>query len=107
MTIFLNPSKKNINFRTRGIGAVAEPILACLGEESSLDDDLGGIGWLTDNAHRFKALQVYIEHRFYGKLVPFVSSKDALKNATLRGYFNSAQALADYAEILLHIKQNL
>ncbi|ESR49815.1 hypothetical protein CICLE_v10033480mg, partial [Citrus x clementina] len=42
-------------------------------------------------------LQVYIEYRFYGKSVPFVSSKDALKNATLRGYFNSAQALADYA----------
>ncbi|KAH9704174.1 prolylcarboxypeptidase-like protein [Citrus sinensis] len=86
---------------------MAAPILAYLGEESSLDDDHGGIGWLTDNAHRFKALEVYIEHRFYGKSVPFVPSKDALKNATLRGYFNSAQALADYAEILLHIKKNL
>ncbi|GAY55532.1 hypothetical protein CUMW_164900 [Citrus unshiu] len=74
-----------------GGGATAAPILAYLGEESSLDDDL--------------ALQVYIEHRFYGKSVPFVSSKDALKNATLRGYFNSAQALADYAKILLHIKE--
>ena len=40
---------------------MAAPILAYLGEESSLDDDHGGIGWLTDNAHRFKALEVYIE----------------------------------------------
>ena len=39
----------------------AAPILAYLGEESSLDDDLDGIGWLSDNAHRFDALQVYIE----------------------------------------------
>ncbi|KAK9190160.1 hypothetical protein WN943_018762 [Citrus x changshan-huyou] len=34
-----------------GGGATAAPILAYLGEESSLDDDLGGTGWLTDNAH--------------------------------------------------------
>ena len=33
-----------------GGGATAAPILAYLGEESSLDDDLGGTGWLTDNA---------------------------------------------------------
>ena len=46
-----------------GDGATAAPILAYLGEESSLDDDHGGIGWLTDNAHRFKALEVYIEVR--------------------------------------------
>lgn len=30
--------------------------------------------------------------------------KKAMKNKIVRGYFNSAQALADYAEILLHIK---
>ena len=33
-----------------GGGATAAPILAYLGEESSLDDDLGVTGWLTDNA---------------------------------------------------------
>lgn len=27
-----------------------------------------------------------------------------MKNDTTRGYFNSAQAIADYAEILLHVK---
>ena len=55
----------------------------------------------------FFLIRYFVQHRFYGKSVPFVPSKDALKNATLRGYFNSAQALADYAEILLHIKKNL
>jgi lysosomal Pro-X carboxypeptidase len=33
--------------------------------------------------------------------------KEALKNESTRGYFNSAQALADYAAVLLHVKKNL
>jgi lysosomal Pro-X carboxypeptidase len=33
--------------------------------------------------------------------------KKALKNASTRGYFNSAQAIADYAAVLLHVKKNL
>lgn len=28
-----------------------------------------------------------------------------MKNETTRGYFNSAQAIADYAEIVLHVKK--
>ena len=28
-----------------------------------------------------------------------------MKNGSIRGHFNSAQALADYAELLLHIKK--
>lgn len=31
--------------------------------------------------------------------------KEAMKNETTRGYFSSAQAIADYAEILLHVKK--
>ena len=30
--------------------------------------------------------------------------ENAIKNKTIRGYFKLAQALADYAEILLHVK---
>lgn len=30
-----------------------------------------------------------------------------MENATIRGYFNSAQALADYAEILIYLKNKL
>ena len=33
--------------------------------------------------------------------------KAALKNESIRGYFNSAQAIADYAAVLLHINKNL
>lgn len=39
------------------------PIFAYLGAEGPLDDDVFSIGFLSDNALRFKALQVYIEVR--------------------------------------------
>uniref|UniRef100_A0A1J3EWG3 Lysosomal Pro-X carboxypeptidase n=1 Tax=Noccaea caerulescens TaxID=107243 RepID=A0A1J3EWG3_NOCCA len=81
------------------------PILAFLGEESSLDSDLSAIGFLRDKGPRLKALLVYIEHRYYGKSMPFGLAEEALKNASTLGYLNAAQALADYAAILLHIKE--
>jgi lysosomal Pro-X carboxypeptidase len=82
------------------------PIFAYLGEEAPLDQDVSPLGFIPDNAPKFGALLVYIEHRYYGKSIPFgISQKKALKNATVRGYFNSAQALADYAEVLLHVKK--
>ncbi|KAJ9559287.1 hypothetical protein OSB04_013901 [Centaurea solstitialis] len=46
-------------------------------------------------------------HRFYGESNPVGSMAESVKNKNIRGYFNSAQALADYAEVLLHIKKKL
>lgn len=49
-----------------------------------------------------------MQHRFYGSSVPYgLPQEGAMKNESIRGYFNSAQAIADYAEVLLHIKKNL
>lgn len=39
--------------------------------------------------------------------MPFGSRQEALKNASTLGYFNSAQAIADYAAVLMHIKKKL
>jgi len=47
------------------------------------------------------------QHRYYGKSIPFGSREEAMRNASTRGYFNSAQAIADYAAVLLHIKKTL
>ncbi|KAH9660397.1 prolylcarboxypeptidase-like protein [Citrus sinensis] len=96
------PERYVINSKFWGGGN--SPILAFLGAEAPIDDNIQLSGFTYENAHQFKALIVILEHRYYGKSVPFGSRKAALKNARHRGYFNSAQALADYASILLHIK---
>ncbi|KAH9700229.1 prolylcarboxypeptidase-like protein [Citrus sinensis] len=96
------PQRYVINSKFWGGGN--SPILAFLGAEAPIDDNIQPSGFTYENAHQFKALIVILEHRYYGKSVPFGSRKAALKNARHRGYFNSAQALADYASILLHIK---
>ncbi|KAI5666473.1 hypothetical protein M9H77_16326 [Catharanthus roseus] len=47
-----------------------------------------------------------MQHRFYGDSISFENSKEeVMNNATLRGYFSWAQAIADYAQVLLQIKQ--
>lgn len=50
-----------INFKYWGGAKSNSPILAYLGAEAPLDSDLVGIGFLSENAPTFKALQVYIE----------------------------------------------
>ncbi|CAN0916550.1 Lysosomal Pro-X carboxypeptidase [Linum grandiflorum] len=46
-----------------------------------------------------------MQHRYYGESIPFGSWKEASANASSLGYLNSAQAIADYAAVILHVKQ--
>ena len=46
-----------MNFKHWRGAKVAAPIFAYLGEESSLDDDIGSIGFMTDNVRRFGAVR--------------------------------------------------
>ncbi|KAG6570833.1 Lysosomal Pro-X carboxypeptidase, partial [Cucurbita argyrosperma subsp. sororia] len=101
------PHRYIINFKYWGGTNSSAPILAYLGAEGPLEGDLNAIGFMTDNALQFGALLVYIEHRYYGKSIPFGSRQEALKNASTLGYFNSAQAIADYAAVLIHLKKKL
>ncbi|XP_050224735.1 uncharacterized protein LOC126674339 isoform X1 [Mercurialis annua] len=94
-----------INSKFWGGADSDSPIFVYFGAEAPLDGDLTAIGFLDDNAAQINALLVYIEHRFYGQSIPFGSQEEALKNSSIRGYFNSAQAIADYAEIIIHIKK--
>ncbi|KAI3880093.1 hypothetical protein MKX03_003914 [Papaver bracteatum] len=96
-----------INFKYWGGENVSAPIFVFLGEESNIDADVAGIGFLSDNAPQFKALIVFIEHRYYGKSIPFGSREEAFRNASALGYFSSAQALADYAEVIISLKKNM
>ncbi|KAJ6963923.1 hypothetical protein NC652_002272 [Populus alba x Populus x berolinensis] len=96
-----------INSKYWGGANVSAPILVYLGAEESIEGDLAAVGFLDDNAVQFSSLLVFIEHRYYGKSIPFGSREEALKDASKRGYFNSAQAIADYAAIIIHIKETL
>jgi lysosomal Pro-X carboxypeptidase len=53
--------KYAINSKYWGGADSNAPIFAYLGAEGPLDDDLDSIGFLSDNAAQFKALQLYIE----------------------------------------------
>ncbi|KAL6202767.1 hypothetical protein ACLB2K_026472 [Fragaria x ananassa] len=85
----------------------AAPIFVYLGGEESLEESIGSIGFLTDNAQKFGALMVYLEHRYYGKSIPSRDNMQDIYNTTSLGYLNSGQALADYADIIQHLKMNL
>ncbi|KAJ0083416.1 hypothetical protein Patl1_30534 [Pistacia atlantica] len=93
-----------INFKYWGGANASAPILAFFGAEENIEEDIN-CGFLTDMGPEFKALLVYIEHRYYGKSVPLTTREEALKNASARGYFNSAQAIADYAAVLIHVQK--
>ncbi|KAL7615678.1 hypothetical protein Lser_V15G02408 [Lactuca serriola] len=101
------PQRYVINSKWWGGAHNNAPIFAYLGAEGAIDGDIKILGFLPENAPRFKALIVYIEHRFYGQSNPVGSMEKSVKNKNLRGYFNSAQALADYAEVLEHLKKKL
>ncbi|KAI6670096.1 hypothetical protein NL676_004981 [Syzygium grande] len=97
-----------INFKYWGGTNASAPIFVYFGGEEPIDIDMAYCGFPMDNAGQFRALVVYVEHRFYGESIPYgLTLKKALSDPNTRGYFSSAQALADYAEILVYLKQKL
>ncbi|KAH7836978.1 hypothetical protein Vadar_008123 [Vaccinium darrowii] len=97
-----------INSKYWGGASENAPIFVYLGSEDAIDGALNIIGVLPDNAPHFKALQVFIEHRFYGQSIPFgLTIEEAVENESTRGYFNSAQAIVDYAEVIIYLKKKL
>ncbi|KAH7554125.1 hypothetical protein JRO89_XS12G0116700 [Xanthoceras sorbifolium] len=84
------------------------PIFVYTGNEGDIEWFTQNTGFMFDTAPHFKALLVFIEHRFYGKPIPFGGDKDiAYSNATTLGYLSSTQALADYATLIIDLKKNI
>lgn len=49
-----------------------------------------------------------LQHRFYGKSIPFGGDEDvANSNSSTLGFLSSTQALADYATLITDLKKNL
>ncbi|XP_062004811.1 uncharacterized protein LOC133722030 isoform X1 [Rosa rugosa] len=84
------------------------PIFVYTGNEGNIEWFAENTGFLYDTAPHFKALIIFIEHRFYGKSLPFGGRKVvAYSNASTLGYLSSTQALADYASLIIDFKKNL
>lgn len=87
------------------------PIFVCMGEEDSLDDLVlaGGCGIVIENAPQFKALLLFVEHRYYGESQPDLIGDplNPVVNTSTYGYLTSEQALADYATLIKDLKKNL
>ncbi|CAI0462616.1 unnamed protein product [Linum tenue] len=84
------------------------PIFVYTGNEGGIEWFARNTGFMFDVAPHFNALLVFIEHRFYGKSMPFGGdAKKAYKDATTLGYLSSTQALADFATLIVDLKKNL
>ncbi|KAL5704267.1 lysosomal Pro-Xaa carboxypeptidase [Ranunculus cassubicifolius] len=93
-----------VNSKYWGGANTSSPIFVYTGPETAVEN-VATPGFMTDNAPRFKALLVYIEHRYYGESMPF--GEESYHNSSTLGYFSSTQALADYAELIIDLKRNL
>ncbi|XP_062108081.1 uncharacterized protein LOC133818962 [Humulus lupulus] len=96
-----------VNFKYWGGTNTSSPIFVYTGDEEPIINPVLGIGFMVDLASRFNGLLLYIEHRYYGESIPFGSLEEAYSNSSTLGYFSSAQALADYAELIIDLKKNL
>ncbi|KAJ8501307.1 hypothetical protein OPV22_011859 [Ensete ventricosum] len=81
------------------------PIFVYTGNEGNIEWFAANTGFMLDIAPKFKALLVFIEHRFYGDSLPF--GNDSYESAEELGYLTSTQALADYAVLIRSLKHNL
>ncbi|WOL00855.1 lysosomal Pro-X carboxypeptidase-like [Canna indica] len=88
-------------------GGKGAPIFVYAGNEGSIEWFAQNTGFMFDVAPLFKAMLIFIEHRYYGESVPFGSEKAAYSNTSTLGYLSSTQALADYATLIIDLKKNL
>nr|GMC86223.1 lysosomal Pro-X carboxypeptidase-like [Ipomoea batatas] len=96
-----------INDRFWGGAKKMAPIFVYTGNEGDIEWFAQNTGFMFDIAPHFNALLVFIEHRFYGKSVPFGGENDAKSSSKTLGYLSSTQALADYATLIIDLKKNL
>uniref|UniRef100_A0A5B6ZY97 Putative lysosomal Pro-X carboxypeptidase-like n=1 Tax=Davidia involucrata TaxID=16924 RepID=A0A5B6ZY97_DAVIN len=97
-----------INDTNWGGSKMIAPIFVYMGNEGDVEWFTQNTGFMFETAPHFNALLVFIEHRYYGKSIPFGGDKDvAYMNASTRGYLSSTQALADYATLIIDLKKNL
>ncbi|KYQ50108.1 Lysosomal Pro-X carboxypeptidase [Trachymyrmex zeteki] len=78
------------------------PIFFYTGNEGNIEVFAENTGFLWEIAPKFDALVVFAEHRYYGESLPY--GNQSFADPQHRGYLTSQQALADYVELIAHLK---
>ncbi|THD23177.1 Dipeptidyl peptidase 2 [Fasciola hepatica] len=85
------------DLRQNGVG----PIFFYCGNEGPIEAFWNNTGFMFDLATSMHALVIFAEHRYYGKSMPF---PDSLSQPYIQ-YLSMEQALADYAYLIVELKQ--
>uniref|UniRef100_A0A0D6QT28 Lysosomal Pro-X carboxypeptidase n=1 Tax=Araucaria cunninghamii TaxID=56994 RepID=A0A0D6QT28_ARACU len=96
-----------INSKHWGGASTNSPIFVYTGNEGYIEWFTQNTGFMFDIAPKFKALLVFIEHRYYGESMPFGGIDVAYSNSSTQGFLSSTQALADFAILITDLKKNL
>ncbi|XP_074601457.1 lysosomal Pro-X carboxypeptidase-like isoform X2 [Brevipalpus obovatus] len=78
------------------------PIFFYAGNEGDIFSFANNTGFMWENAQKFGAMVMFVEHRYYGVSLPFGNSSYA--NLSTLGYLTVEQAMADYADILFNFR---
>jgi lysosomal Pro-X carboxypeptidase len=103
----LTPPSGNLSWSQRYLinATFFDPLVGCIlfytGNEGDVTLYAAHTGLIWENAQRLKALVAFGEHRFYGKSWPLQTEAASLQHMS---YLSSQQALADYADLLRHIR---
>lgn len=91
---------------SRGAAGCRGPILFYTGNEGPIDAFWGSNGFMIEHlAPKWGALLVFGEERYYGKSLPFGAK--SLTDPANAVYLSTEQVLADYAELLQHLKATI
>lgn len=88
---------ENEDYWNRGSG----PIFFYTGNEGQIELFAQHTGFMWEAAQEFNAKIVFAEHRYYGASMPY--GNQSLDNEHI-GYLTSAQALADYADLVDYLQ---
>lgn len=80
-------------------------ILFYTGNEGDITWFYNNTGFMWDVAEELKAMLVFAEHRYYGESLPF--GEDSYKDSKHLNFLTSEQALADFAELIGHLKSTI
>ncbi|XP_055351544.1 lysosomal Pro-X carboxypeptidase-like [Paramacrobiotus metropolitanus] len=79
------------------------PILFYTGNEGDIMMFVNNTGFMFELAPQLESMVIFAEHRYYGKSLPF----DGTLNGTTLAYLTSMQALADYNDLIDHLKHKI